>query len=318
MELFAESPDGAGAESLLGRNDEFARSLESSGALAQRQRLAALVAGVRASAGVVRALVRAAKQAQASEAQRLGARRRKLEADALALHAAGDIGAAADAAAAAEELAVKALRVRGIPPSAVAGAMLAQHAVEPDEEARLELGESAAFPGLAERASPRKRRRSDEPADDESSEELALLCGNKLMLEAGRRLLRWLKAAAYTNRRIAAADLAGPAAAEAGEAGEAGEASGTPPDSGEDGAAAGGAADAPQPPSRRKQKREAKERERLAAHVRGRGAGRARGLDERSGEPRFEDKHASWRAAMTRRAFETKAVERALAKAALK
>ena len=101
MELFAESPDGPGAESLLGRNDEFARSLESSGALAQRQRLAALVAGVRASAGVVRALVRAAKQAQASEAQRLGARRRKLEADALALHAAGDIGAAADAAAAA-------------------------------------------------------------------------------------------------------------------------------------------------------------------------------------------------------------------------
>jgi hypothetical protein len=317
-------------------NDEYMRQLEHTGMIAAKQRREASLSSVKISDGVMRAGLRAIKQATASELQKVTSKKRNLDAKRKEIEekADDDVKPSKEATSSlvsssllttsasslsmedldlTREYADLQLRIRGLDPSDILSFVLSKQQLDCSN---VSLLASSTPEGAASKKRPREAQLL------EPSPELDLILSNKLYLQWEKSLVRWVKASAFKNLKgdiqtdeasastntstvnavVVTNDLVDESAPHEDEINT------EVIDEGKQSPAE------ISKPSNRQRKREERDRmKRVKMHIHGRGAGYGRGLSN-AGEPKFEDLHPSWRLQKVQRARTSKLISVSLKK----
>jgi len=314
-------------------NDEYMRQLEHTGMIAAKQRREALLSSVKISDGVMRAGLRAIKQATASELQKVTSKKRNLDAKRKEIEEkADDVTKEATSPLVSSSLLTTAtssismedldltreyadlqLRIRSLDPSDILSFVLSKQQLDCSN---VSLLASSTPEGVASKKRPREAQLL------EPSPELDLILSNKLYLQWEKSLVRWVKASAFKNLKgdiqtdeasastntstvnavVVTNDLVDESAPHEDEINTEviDEVNQSPVEISK--------------PSNRQRKREERDRmKRVKMHIHGRGAGYGRGLSN-AGEPKFEDLHPSWRLQKVQRARTSKIISVSLKK----
>lgn len=322
-------------ENELVLNDEYMRQLEHAGMIAAKQRREALLSSVKISDGVMRAGLRAIKQATASELQKVTSKKRNLDAKRKEIEEKADdvkpskettssLVSSSSLTTVASSLSMEdielireyadlQLRIRSLDPSDILSFVLSKQQLDCSN---VSLLASSTPEGVASKKRPREAQIL------EPSPELDLIFSNKLYLQWEKSLVRWVKASAFKNLKgdiqtdeasastatstvnavVFTNDLVAESAPHEDEINTEviDEVNQSPVEI--------------SIPSNRQRKREERDRlKRVMMHIHGRGAGYGRGLSN-AGEPKFEDLHPSWRLQKVLRARTSKIIENSLRK----